>query len=209
MIIFVFFLSTFAVKRPVAPGGSSSSGDENPEVVQGEAVLYECSPETVYNSALTADVRASINCTGFTVFDDTVGILAEGSDWCTFSVDELTQSYALTNCTGFCALAGLTCIDAFNSTENNCGVESLSMTCDANHGHRHGCVCWDETGDFVTYWNIQDRDFLPMLIFVIAFPFFFFGISAFAWWKAESLEDQLEAPSQNKRGSMADVLQSR
>jgi len=119
------------------------------------------------------------------------------------------------SCNEFCGLANLTCIDSFQSLTNQCDDKSLTLLCEADQTEAHSCVCWDANGDYVTYWDIQPRDFLPMLIFVLAFPFVFFTISGFMYWKAESLEDQLEAANeapkdknQGPRGSMSDGMKN-
>lgn len=205
--MFALFLSAMAVKRPVSSGGSASGGDSG-EIAQGEAIEYSCSPESVYDSSITSDVRNPINCTVFTVYDDTVGLIDEGSDWCTFSV---SSTFLNMNCTSFCQLSGTTCIDSYTSVlPSDCDNTEKRISCDESDmgtpPEAHSCVCWDASGSYVSYWNIEDRDFTPMLIFVIVFPFFFFTISGFMYWKAESLEDQLEAPKDkmSPRGSMTD-----
>merc|ERR1740129_450653 len=114
----------------------------------------------------------------------------------------MNVSYTYANCSQFCAYASLSCIDSWNDDSNRCDEEEpMSMTCLATHegSNGHSCVCWDKDRQYATYWNLQKRNFTPMLIFCIAFPFIFFMLSAVAKWQAEQLADALANPKEKKK----------
>jgi len=217
---FLFLLIQIqAVKRPVNQGGTTAA--DAAEITVGQGVKYECTPDeaALYNPDQTADVRVAIDCyatpyneTDPNTDDDIVAILEEGSDWCSFSITpptvgndpshQMNVSYTYANCSQFCAYASLSCIDSWNDDSNRCDEEEpMSMTCLATHegSNGHSCVCWDKDRQYATYWNLQKRNFTPMLIFCIAFPFIFFMLSAVAKWKAEQLADALANPKEKKK----------
>jgi len=206
------FIHIHAVKRPVQQGGTTA--EDGTEIPVGQGVKYECTPhpDALYDPDQTADVREEIDCyaapyneTDTDTGDEIVEILEVGSDWCSFSINPPTiemedVTYIYANCSQFCAYASLTCIDAWNDKTNLCDDEEASMSCLDVHtdSDGHSCVCWDKDKVYATYWNLKPRNFLPMLIFVLAFPFVFFTLSAVAKWKAEQLADALANPNEKK-----------
>lgn len=90
------------------------------------------------------------------------------------------------------------CAD-YNGTNPEPGYPTFAPTaydpvdCDTTFmNEEYTCVCWNQNGSQVSYFS-GDRDTLAFWIIIACMPVLFFMLAGFMWWKAEQLEDDIEA----------------
>lgn len=197
--LFLFFISfSWAKTKPKIGPGSSSSSSSSGGVVEAEGLIYAPGTNNAYDTELSANVKTAINCTIFQdqLDQEVVGECSSGSDWCSWYIEPETDDHPMLNetCAEFCTEIDMFCIDSYTSL---CGAsdrivcaDGSNCACDRRHDASHSCVCWDSETKFVEREVYSERDFVPMIILISAFPSFFFLLALAMYWK--TMEDAEE-----------------